>query len=50
MANIDNINNLRDNRKNSKSLDKDLNSRKHNMKISNTYFKKSADVPRIAVY
>ena len=44
MANVDNIN-----RKNCKGLDKELNSRKHNMKISNTYFKKPADVPRIGV-
>ena len=38
------------NRKTWKSLDKELNSRKYNMKIFDTYFKKSADVPCIAVY
>ena len=35
---------------NLKELDRELNSRKYNMKICYTYFKKPADVSCIAVY
>ena len=52
MASIGNISDLRviSTGKTEKSLDKELNSKKHNMKIPDTYFKKPTDVPRIAVY
>ena len=50
LANIDNINDLRVISTGKIERVKELNSRKHNIKISDTYSKKPADVPRIAVY